>query len=33
VVGTVTVSGLPQREDHQLVVRMLAQHLGVTLDA
>ncbi|HEX9068890.1 MAG TPA: heme-degrading domain-containing protein [Ktedonobacterales bacterium] len=32
-VGTVTVSGLPQREDHELVVRVLALHLGVTLDA
>ncbi len=29
VVGTVTVSGLPQREDHRLVVRVLADVLGV----
>jgi uncharacterized protein (UPF0303 family) len=27
-VGTVTVSGMPQREDHALVVEVLAQHLG-----
>jgi uncharacterized protein (UPF0303 family) len=28
VVGTVTVSGLPQREDHELVVTTLRQFLG-----
>ncbi|MEY8878031.1 MAG: heme-degrading domain-containing protein [Leptothrix sp. (in: b-proteobacteria)] len=28
-VGTVTVSGLPQRDDHALVVEVLAQHLGL----
>ena len=28
VLGSVTVSGLPQREDHQLVVRTLADVLG-----
>jgi uncharacterized protein (UPF0303 family) len=33
VVGTITVSGLPQQEDHRLVVRVLADYLGVTLDA
>ena len=33
VVGTITVSGLPQQEDHQLVVRVLADYLGVTLEA
>lgn len=30
-VGTVTVSGLPQHEDHALVVRVLAEYLGVSL--
>jgi uncharacterized protein (UPF0303 family) len=28
VVGTVTVSGLPQVEDHRLVVRVLTEHLA-----
>ncbi len=32
VVGTVTVSGLPQQEDHQLVVQVLAAYLGVNLE-
>ena len=32
VVGTITVSGLPQQEDHQLVVKVLAEFLGVTLE-
>lgn len=27
-VGTVTVSGLPQQEDHDLVVEVLREHLG-----
>ena len=31
VVGTITVSGLPQQEDHQLVAQVLAEYLGVTL--
>ena len=29
VVGVVTVSGVPQREDHGFVVEMLCQHLGI----
>jgi uncharacterized protein (UPF0303 family) len=31
-IGTITVSGLPQREDHMFVVRVLAEHLGHRLD-
>lgn len=30
-VGAVTVSGLPQRDDHNLVVEALAAHLGIDL--
>ena len=29
VVGVVTVSGLPQRADHELVVEVLAEHLDI----
>jgi uncharacterized protein (UPF0303 family) len=32
VVGVVTVSGLPQRDDHGIVVEVLAELCGVTLD-
>lgn len=31
VVGTITVSGLPQQEDHEFVTRTLAEYLGVAL--
>ncbi|MDP4302263.1 heme-degrading domain-containing protein [Leptothrix discophora] len=31
-VGTLTVSGLPQRDDHDLVVEVLAEHLGIALE-
>jgi len=31
VVGAVTVSGQPQREDHKLIVEVLAEFLGVPL--
>lgn len=31
IVGTVTVSGLPQREDHELIVEVLAPMCGVPL--
>ena len=32
-IGTVTVSGVPQREDHGIVVEALAQMCGVALEA
>lgn len=31
-VGSITVSGLPQRQDHAMIVAVLADHLGVPLD-
>jgi len=30
-VGTIIVSGLPQREDHNLVVTAIAEYLGITI--
>ena len=30
-VGVVTISGLPQREDHNIVVQAMADFMGVTL--
>ncbi|TDH35670.1 heme-degrading domain-containing protein [Pseudohoeflea suaedae] len=33
IVGTVTVSGIPQREDHGFVVACLAEYLGVDGEA
>lgn len=32
-IGTITVSGLPQQEDHALVVGVLAEYLGVSLES
>jgi uncharacterized protein (UPF0303 family) len=31
-VGTLTVSGLPQRDDHDLVIEVLAEHLDIALE-
>jgi uncharacterized protein (UPF0303 family) len=31
VLGSITVSGLPERHDHDLVVKVLADHLGIPL--
>jgi uncharacterized protein (UPF0303 family) len=33
VLGSITVSGLPERHDHDLVVKVLADHLGIPLDS
>ena len=30
VVGCIAVSGLPSREDHEIIVAVLAAHLGVS---
>jgi uncharacterized protein (UPF0303 family) len=32
VIGAITVSGLPQREDHDLLTRTLARFLGVKVE-
>jgi uncharacterized protein (UPF0303 family) len=32
VIGAITVSGLPQREDHDLLTRTLAEFLGVKME-
>jgi uncharacterized protein (UPF0303 family) len=32
VVGAVTVSGVPQRDDHNFVVEMLSAYLGIPHD-
>ncbi|KAA0971998.1 heme-degrading domain-containing protein [Aureimonas fodinaquatilis] len=32
VIGSIAVSGLPEREDHQLITRSLAEHLMVPVD-
>jgi uncharacterized protein (UPF0303 family) len=29
MLGTITVSGLPERDDHELVVRAIAEHVGI----
>ena len=31
-IGTVAISGLPQREDHELLVQAISEHLSVPLD-
>jgi uncharacterized protein (UPF0303 family) len=31
VIGCITVSGLPQRDDHRVVVEAIAHHLGINL--
>ena len=33
VIGAIVVSGLPQREDHQLIVDTLSEYLGVQTEA
>jgi uncharacterized protein (UPF0303 family) len=32
IVGTITVSGLPQKEDHALVVAVIREYLGLSLE-
>ena len=31
IIGAVAVSGLPHREDHQLIVEALSEYLGISL--
>lgn len=33
VLGTITVSGLPERQDHELVVHTLSEYLGVAVES
>jgi len=33
VIGAITVSGLPQRDDHDLLTRTLATYLGIDVDS